>query len=95
MKNAYAIGHVTVKDEAKWAEYRSRLPATLEPWGAEIMFRGRLSAVLSGDHEHAATVVIRFPDLKALNDWHASPQYQAILPIRNEAADVVLLAYEG
>jgi len=94
MKNAFAIGHVTVKDESKWSEYRSRLPATLEPWGAEIMFRGKLASVLSGNHRHTSTVVIRFPDLKALQGWHSSPQYQSLVPIRREAADVDLLAYE-
>lgn len=94
MKNAFAIGHITVKNEAKWSEYRSRLPATLEPWGGEVMFRGRLVSVLSGDHQYTATVVLRFPDLQALNGWHSSPQYQALVPIRQEAADVVLLAYE-
>lgn len=33
MGNAYLIGHLTVKDADKWAEYRSRVPATLAPWG--------------------------------------------------------------
>ena len=94
MKNAYIIGHITVKDEDKWLDYRNKLPATLEPWGAELMFRGKLSSVLSGDHMHTDTVVIRFSDLKSLNDWHFSPQYQSLIPIRKEAADVVLLAYE-
>lgn len=94
MKNAYAIGHITVKDEKKWAEYRSRLPATLEPWGAELVFRGKLASILSGDHTHSDTVVIRFPSLGALDGWHSSPQYQSLVPIRQEAAEVVLLAYE-
>src|SRR5262245_4479081 len=33
---AYVIGHITVKDAERWAEYRSRVPATLEPWRAEV-----------------------------------------------------------
>jgi len=94
MTNAFAIGHITVKDKKKWLEYRNKLPATLEPWGAELMFRGKLSSVLSGDHGHTDTVVIRFPDLQALNGWHSSPQYQSLISIRQEAAEVVLLAYE-
>lgn len=94
MINAYLIGHITVKDQQKWAEYRSKVPATLEPWGAELIFRGRLCSVLSGCHEHSDTVVIRFPDLKSLNSWHSSQAYQALLPIRQEAAEVELLSYE-
>jgi uncharacterized protein (DUF1330 family) len=91
---AYLIGHVTVRDPEKWAVYRSRVPGTLEPWGAELVFRGRRVAVLSGEHAHADTVVIRFPSGAALAGWHASPAYQALIPLRVQAAEVVLIAYE-
>ena len=94
MNNAYVIGHITVKDHKKWYEYRNKLPATLEPWGAEIVFRGKLSSVLSGNHAHIDTVVIRFPNIGALNSWHSSPEYQSLIPLRQEAAEVELLSYE-
>jgi uncharacterized protein (DUF1330 family) len=58
MSNAYVVGHLTVKDTEKWAEYRSRVPATLEPWGAELVFRGKKVAVLAGEHSHSDIVVI-------------------------------------
>ncbi len=94
MKNAYLIGHITVKNKDKWDEYRSKVPATLEPWGAELIFRGTLCSVLSGSHDHKDTVVIRFPDLKALNSWHSSSAYQSLIPVRQEAAKIELLSYE-
>ena len=94
MKNAYVIGHITVKNSEKWARYRKSVPATLEPWGAEVVLRGKLCSVLSGTHAHTDTVVIRFPNLKALNSWHLSPSYQALIPLRQEAADIELLSYE-
>ena len=46
MKNAYVIGHITVKNREKWTEYRNKVPATLEEWGAELVFRGKLCSVL-------------------------------------------------
>ncbi len=95
MTSAYLIGHITIKDEKKWLEYRNSVPATLEPWDGELVFRSKLSSVLSGHHKHTDTVVIKFPNLKALNEWHSSPQYQALVPIREEAADVDLLSYDG
>ena len=94
MTKAYAIGHITIKNEQRWMEYRNKVSATLEPWGGEIMFRGKLSSVLSGDHKHTDVVVIRFPSLRALEDWHSSPRYQSIVPLREAAADVDLLSYE-
>lgn len=90
---AYVIGHITIKSPEKWAEYRSRVPATLAPWGAELVFRGELVAVFAGQHPHTDTVVIRFPSVQAANDWHASPAYQALIPLRAQAADVLLLCY--
>lgn len=44
----YVIGHITVKDPAKWAAYRAQVPATLAPWQAELVFRGERLAVLGG-----------------------------------------------
>lgn len=95
MNNAYLVGHITVKNPEKWIEYQSRVPATLAPWGAELVFRGKQAAALAGQSEHTDIVVIRFPSLAALNDWHASPAYQALLPTRQQAAEVVLLSYEA
>ena len=94
MKNTYAIGHITVKNQEKWTEYRNKVPATLKVWGAELIFRGKLCSVLSGNHEHTDTVVIRFPSLEALNSWHSSPEYQSLIALRKEAAEVDLLSYE-
>ncbi len=92
---AYIIGHITVKDPEKWMEYRGKVPSTLAPWRGEVIFRGRRVAVLSGEHPHVDTVVIRFPDAKAAAGWYRSPAYQALIPIREQAADMVLISYES
>jgi uncharacterized protein (DUF1330 family) len=94
MKTAYVIGHITVKDSEKWAEYRNQVPSTLESWGAELTFRGKRVAILAGEHPHADIVVISFPDKEAVNHWYSSPAYQALIPLRQQAAEVVLLSYE-
>jgi uncharacterized protein (DUF1330 family) len=39
--------------------------------------------------------VIRFPDAQALDDWYNSEAYQALIPLRTEAADVDLINYEA
>jgi uncharacterized protein (DUF1330 family) len=95
MNHAYVVGQMTVKNQAKWAEYRSHVLATLTPFGGEIVFRGNQVRALSGECPHADIVVIRFPSLADAEAWHNSPAYQALLPIRHEAADVVLTTYEA
>jgi uncharacterized protein (DUF1330 family) len=93
--SAYAIGNITVKHPAKWAEYRSKLPATLAPWNAEVLMRGKQAEVLSGHHRHKDVVVLRFPDLDSMKKWHDSSAYQALVALREEAADVDLVCYEA
>jgi len=92
---AYLIGHITVKDEEKWIEYRSKVPATLAEWRAELVFRGKCRLVLSGTHDYTDTVVIRFPDVSAIRGWYQSPAYQALIPIREQAADMVLVGFDA
>lgn len=94
MNHACVIGHIAIKDAAKWDEYRGQVPATLEPWGAELLLRGKLTEVFAGRHAHTDTVVIRFPDLAAARAWHASAAYQALISLRQQAADVTLLLFE-
>lgn len=92
---AFAIGHITVKQPQQWADYCSQVPATLLPWGGEVVVRGRKVALFNGMHPHTDTVVLRFPSADAAVGWHASPAYQALIPLRDAAADVVLVAFEN
>lgn len=94
MAYAYVVGQVTVKDEGKWAKYRNQVPATIVQWGGELIFRGKQVAALAGDSPHSDIVVIRFPSIGAIHEWYASALYQAIIPLRQEAADIVLIAYQ-
>jgi len=91
--SACVIGHITVKDEDKWAQYRTQVPATLAPWGAELLFRGQRADILAGQHAHLDTVVIRFPDADSVDAWYNSPEYQALIPLRQQAADLDLVVF--
>lgn len=90
----HVIGHLKVRDPAKWEQYRSLVPATLAPFGGRVLLRGQCIAVLSGEHRFDATVVIAFPDRESLLGWHASTAYQDLIALREAAADMVLLAFE-
>jgi uncharacterized protein (DUF1330 family) len=95
MSTAYVVGHLTVKNPGKWAEYRNQVPATLEPWGAELVLRGKRVAILAGEHPHSDIVVIRFPNQEAVNSWYSSPAYLALIPLRQQAAEMILISYEA
>lgn len=95
MKYAYIIGNITVKDTDKWSEYRSKVPATLAPWKGELVFRGKKLNILGGEYQHSDTVVIRFPNIEALNNWFNSEDYQALIPTRELAANMDLISYQS
>jgi uncharacterized protein (DUF1330 family) len=40
-------------------------------------------------------VVAEFADMTALRAWHDSPEYQALIALRDAGAEVVLTAYEA
>lgn len=95
MTHAYFVGQITVKNEDKWAAYRSKVPETLAPWHAELMFRGEQPYSQSNASAHHHIVVIRFPSLAQAEAWHNSQAYQALIPLREEAAEVVGTLYEA
>lgn len=94
MKHAYLIGHISILDAQKWTEYKNKVPATLEPWNAELVLRGNVTAVFAGQHPQTDTVIIRFSDAATLNNWYSSAAYQALIPLREQAADMNLICAE-
>ncbi len=92
---AYLIGHITVKNPDKWKIYVAGVQKSLEPFEAEVIFRGKRARVLAGEHPYQNTVVIKFPDQPTLQKWYQSESYQALIPVREQAADVVIISYDA
>ena len=92
---AYLIGHITVKNHDKWDIYVEGVRKSLKPFEAEVVFRGKRAAVLTGEHSHERTVVIKFSDQPTLQQWYKSKEYQDLIPIRDGAADVVIISYDA
>jgi uncharacterized protein (DUF1330 family) len=79
---AYVIVDVEVLDPDAYKDYTAAVPATLAPYEGRFIVRGGRSETLEGDWQPVRIVVIEFPSFDAAKTWHASPAYQAILPIR-------------
>ena len=90
---SYLIGHITVKDDKLWQEYLSGVQESLIPFKSKIILRGPLVSVLKGKHKHNLVVVIEFHDQATLNNWYTSEKYQSLIPVRDKAADLVLMTY--
>lgn len=101
--STYCIGTITIKDHTAWAEYRAAVGATITAHGGRVLFRGVSPAsfggaapsAFSGTADNDAVVVLVFESADAARRWHDSAAYQALIPLRDRGADVVLTMYEG
>ena len=91
----YLVGHITVKNDELWQQYVAGVGESLAPFESRVVFRGQLDKVLAGRHAHDLVVVIEFPDQSTLDDWFNSDKYQSLIPLRNKAADVAIMAYRA
>ena len=91
---AYLIVHGTVKDADKLAEYGGQAGPLLGAAGGELVTRAKVTDVLAGSHAHDLCLIFRFPDGDALRGWYNSDAYQALIPLRNDGADLTLIVAE-
>jgi uncharacterized protein (DUF1330 family) len=92
---AFIVGTIRVTEPGAWQCYVERVGATFGPHGGRVLMRGAKAAELAGQGHGERIVIAEFPDLKSLQRWHSSPEYQALIALREAGADVVLTAYEG
>ena len=92
---AYLVGQITVKNNDLWQEYVAGVQESLAPFDAKVLFRGQMVSILAGKNDHDLVVVIEFADQSTLASWYGSEKYQSLVPLRDEAADVVIIAYDA
>lgn len=88
---AYLVANFRITNPAAYKAYVPAVLPTLEAYGAEILVADYESAALEGE-PGSVTVVIRFASSEALTEWYESPAYQAIIALRTENAEGVLVA---
>jgi uncharacterized protein (DUF1330 family) len=95
MPACYIVGDVTVTNPERYKDYASQTESTLEPFGGRFIVRGPEVHQLEGGWSPGRVVVIEFPNRESAQGWYHSDDYQAILPIRQEASTGSLILVEG
>ena len=90
---AFLIAYVTVKDDKKMKTYAQSAAESMQPYGGRVLTKGIADKQLSGSHDEQNVAVISFPNIENLESWYNSDNYQAIVPLRKEAADIILTSY--
>lgn len=88
------IVHASVKNTDKFKAYSESAAPTLKMFGAEIMFKGKVTEVLTGEHQHKMSAVMKFPNEKSIKEWYDSDSYQALIPLRDSAANVIFIGVD-
>ena len=87
---AYVVVHATKLNDEKFEEYASVAGPSIVACGGEVLTRG-LSETLAGESTHKMMVIAKFPTKEEAKKWYNSPEYQAIIPTRNEAMDAIFV----
>ena len=92
--SAFLIASVTVKDAEKFQQYGEQAAKTFSTYSGEVLAKGKFAGVYTGATEHHAAAVFQFPSLALMDEWYHSSEYQALIPLRDEAADIAFDRYE-
>ncbi len=87
------IGLIRLKDPSAFEIYRGQVGATVERHNGSVAGRGNCDKFYwneLGGSEFNAYVELNFPSPEDADRWACSPEYQAIVPIRNEAMALTL-----
>jgi len=85
---------LTVKDQAQFDSYAAKTRPLLATHKGAPLFRGTNPTALFGEHTHPVLIGFRFPSKAAIKAFYSSTDYQALIPLRTAAADVVFIAYD-
>jgi uncharacterized protein (DUF1330 family) len=92
---AYLIAAETVNDPAVFDLYRKDVPATLAPFGGQVVVRGGNLTVVEGEWPHPRLVIIEFPSRAAAEDWYNSAEYRKIISLRHKSSVGNLIIVDG
>jgi uncharacterized protein (DUF1330 family) len=93
--SAYLHASIEVTDPEVYEEYRRRAPAVIAAHGGRYLVRGGTVTALEGGAAPQRQVILEFPDMAHLQAFYNSPEYQALIPIRQRASSGRLVAIEG
>ena len=92
---AYMIVDEDVFDTEGLADYAKAAGRTIAQYGGKAIIRTTESEVLEGIWKPKRLVVLEFESREAAKRWYDSPEYQAIIPLRQKAAKSNFILVEG
>lgn len=92
---AYVINEIVVTEPERFQTYADQVPAILKAHGGEYVVRGGAPERVDGPEPPHRLVVLRFESRAAARAWRHSPEYLAILPIREATSTSRVYIVDG
>ncbi|MBJ7409511.1 MAG: DUF1330 domain-containing protein [Phenylobacterium sp.] len=95
---AYVVNEIVVTEPVRFQTYADQVPAILAKYGGQYVIRGGAPERVDGSPPPDKLVVLRFENREAARAWRNSPEYLAILPIREATSTsrvYIVDGYEG
>ena len=92
---AYVVNEIVVTEPGRFQTYADQVPAILAKYGGEYVVRGGAPERVDGPEPPHRLVVLRFESREAARAWRSSPEYLAILPIREATSTSRVYIVDG
>jgi uncharacterized protein (DUF1330 family) len=92
---AYVINEIVVTEPERFQTYADQVPAIIAKYGGEYVIRGGAPENVDGPPPPERLVVLRFENREAARAWRGSPEYLAILPIREATSTSRVYIVDG
>ena len=93
--SVYVVAQGRIEKPDQLAQYVARALPTISAHGGRVVAFDETPDVVEGTVEYPRTVIVEFATREAFRAWYDSPEYQAILPLRFEAAPGTLIVAQG
>ena len=92
----YVVIEFKIKDAEGFKTYAQKAPATISQYGGKFVVRGAKPEGLKGDAPQSGPfIVLSFGSAEQARRWANSPEYAALVPLRDQAADTRAFIIEG
>ena len=92
---AYLIANVEIKDTERMNDYLKATPAIIKKYGGKFLVRGGEFEIYEGNWDPKRLVLVEFESMQKAKQFYNSPEYQAIIDIRQGSAYTDWVFVEG
>jgi uncharacterized protein (DUF1330 family) len=94
--SAYVLAQIQIDDADENAKYLAGFMPIFERYGGQLLATSKNGThIVEGEWAYPNTVIMKFPDSQAAQEWLADPDYQALAEHRKRSARANLVLVEG